>query len=117
MDSPTEETAPPSRRSSSQKEVLLWMFWAFFAWFLVYMGQGYMVPQGQDGFFARTVDRIEANWVKFVFLNVPLQILLMFVPAVCACSERPAVLRLGLWVGALTGVLVLVHIILSVATA
>lgn len=111
MDSPTEETAPPSCRSSSQ-EALHWMIWAFLAWLFVYM-----VLQGQDGFFARTVDCIDALWVKLLFLNIPLQILLTLVTTVCARSERQTVLRTGLWVGALNVVLVLVHILLSVATA
>ena len=88
------------------------MIRAFLAWILVYM-----VLQGQDGFFARTVDRIDALWIKLLFLNVPLQILLTLVTTISAGSERPVILKVGLWTGALNGVLILVHIILSVATA
>ncbi|MHC5209904.1 MAG: hypothetical protein ACYTG2_04205 [Planctomycetota bacterium] len=112
MNSPAEETTPPSLGISSQQEALHWMTRAFIAWLFVYM-----VLQGQDGYFARTVDRISAGWVTLLFLNIPLQILLTLVTSGCAGSERPAVLRMGLWVGATNGVFILVHIILSVATA
>ena len=108
MGSPAEE---PARRTSSQKRALDWMIRAFLAWLFIYMAL-----QGQDGFFARTLDRIESLWVELIFLNIPLQILLSFACAVCAGSRRPAVLKIGLWAGALNLVLILVHIILSVAT-
>ncbi len=86
MGSPTEEPATPSRRSSSQKEALQWMIRAFLAWLFVYM-----TLQGQDGFFARTVDRIEALWVKLIFLNIPLQILLTLAgPSALAPSDQPS---------------------------
>ena len=112
MDSATRDTAPPSPGSSSQREVLNWLIRAFLAWIFVYL-----LVQGQDGFFARTVDRIEALWVKLIFLNIPVQVLLTLAANVCAGSERPAALRVGLCLAALNALLISVHIILSVATA
>ncbi len=106
------ETASRGARSLSRQRILHWVVRTFLGWLFVYS-----VLQGQDGFFARTVDRIDAVWVELLFLNIPLQILLTLVIMVCAGSERPAVLRAGLWVGALNGILVLGHIVLSVATA
>ena len=85
MANPVEEAASRAVRPSSQKEVLQWMVRAFLAWLFVYM-----VLQDQDGFFARTVDRVDLTWVKLLFLNVPLQILLTLVITVCAGSDRPA---------------------------
>jgi len=108
----TEETAPRSKGPPSQKAILHWMNRAFLAWLLLYLWK-----QGTDGFFARTVDQIESGWIKLVFLNIPLQILLALVTAACASSEKRAALSAGVWVGALNGTLVLVHVILSVATA
>ena len=110
MKSPVEDADSRAVAPISQKEFLQWIVRAFLAWLLVYM------VQGQDGFFARTVDRIDATWVKLLFLNIPLQILLTLVITVCAGSERPAVLKTGIWVGVVNGVLVLGHIVLSVAT-
>jgi len=112
MDRSTEDTTSSSGRFSPQRKVLHWMIGVFVAWLFVYT-----VLQGQDGFFARTVDRVEPWWVRLVFLNIPLQILLTLVTTACARSPRPAVLNVGVWVGALNSVLVVVHIILSVATA
>jgi hypothetical protein len=112
MDSPTEEVVPPSPRTASQQKALNWLVRAFLIWLLVYL-----MKQGQDGFFARTVDRIDALWVKLIFLNLPLQILLALVTSSCASSERPAVLKTGLWLGGLNAILILVHIVLSVLTA
>lgn len=107
-----EEAVLPLSRSDSQKSVLNWLVRAFLAWLFVYL-----VQQGQDGFLARTVDRIDALWVKLTLLNPPLQVLLTLATSACAGSERPTVLRLGLWVAGLNGLLILVHIALSVATA
>ncbi len=112
MTNPDEDVSLQAARSVSQKKVLQWMVRAFLGWLFVYMSS-----QGIDGFFARTVDRVDALWVQLLFLNIPLQILLMLVTSVCAGSDRPAVLRAGIWVGALNGALVLGHVILSVATA
>ena len=112
MDGPSEVNLPRSLRPWSQEQALYWMIRGFLGWLFVYT-----VLQGPDGYFSTTVDRIDADWVKFTFLNIPLQILLTFVTAACAGSERPAVTKVGLAFGALNGVLVLVHIILSVATA
>ncbi|MCJ7580404.1 MAG: hypothetical protein MUP98_07700 [Candidatus Aminicenantes bacterium] len=102
----------PSGAKPSQTRTLHWMIRTFLVWMFVYM-----VLQGQDGFFARTADRIEVEWIKLLFLNIPLQILLTFVTSICAGSKRPVILKVGLWIGALNVVLIVVHIILSVASA
>ncbi len=112
MDSPTEEVVPTSSRTASHKKALNWLGRAFLVWLLVYL-----MKQGQDGFFARTVDRIDAPWVQLIFLNLPLQILLTLATSSCASSDRPAVLKTGLWIGGLNAILILVHIVLSVLTA
>ncbi len=88
------------------------MLQAFLGWLFVYM-----VSQGKEGFFARTVDRVDALWVKLLFLNIPLQLFLALLTTVCAGSGRPTTVRLAFWLGALNCALVLVHISLSVATA
>ena len=107
-----DETNASLRQASPQKVLLQRMIPVFFAWIFVYM-----FVQGNNGFFARTVDVIDATWVKLVFLNIPLHLLLLGVMSVCASYDRPAVVKAGLWAGALNAVLVLGHVILSVATA
>jgi hypothetical protein len=88
------------------------MIRAFYGWIFVYM-----VLQGQDGFFARTVDRIDVEWIKWLFLNIPLQIFLALLTSICNGTKRPVILKMGLLIGILNCILILVHIILSVVTA
>ena len=111
MEIPTETTTEPALPSSPERVALDWLLRASLAWLGVYL-----VEQGLNGFFARTVDHIDNLWVKLVFLNIPLQILLTVVILTCSRSVRPAALRIGLVVGILNGVLILVHIVLSVVT-
>jgi hypothetical protein len=92
--------------------VLRWLVRGSLAWLFLYL-----VLQGPDGFFARTVDRIDASWVGFSFLNIPLQLLLTVGTVGCAASERPLVRKVGVGIGALNATLILGHVLLSVATA
>ena len=63
------ETAGGAR--PREEMVLLGFLRGFLIWFVVYM-----VLQGQDGFFAVTVDRVQSVWVKLIFLNIPVQLIL-----------------------------------------
>ena len=47
------------------------------AWFCVYMTTGaFAMMQQRTGFFADSVDQVQWLWVKLIFLNIPLQIVL-----------------------------------------
>ena len=110
---PTAALRPrPATRDVEPRAALRWAIRAFLAWFLVYL-----VLQGQDGYFAITVDRVESLWVKLTFLNVPLQLALSLAAIACASSARPRALRTGLALAALNGLLIAGHVALSVATA
>ena len=66
------ETAGGAR--PREEMVLLGFLRGFLIWFVVYM-----VLQGQDGFFAVTVDRVQSVWVKLIFLNIPVQLILTII--------------------------------------
>ena len=77
----------------------------------------YLVLQGQDGFFATTVERVDVLWVQATFLDVPLQIALTLVMALCAGSSRRWTTVLGVATGAVNMALIAGHVVLSFATA
>jgi hypothetical protein len=84
------------------------MVWIFF----------YMFFQGQNGFFAVTLDRVESAWIMFVILNIPLQIALALLSS-CGLEDKASVaaVRFGLIVAIINTILILAHIAVSVATA
>ena len=111
MDKPDTEGSSSPKAPSQQRSLHL-MVRGFLVWTFVYM-----TLQGPEGFFARTADLVDVNWVKLSFLNVPVHLVLTFVVAVCAGSARPGVLRLGLWLGGVNVVLIAGHVVLSIVTA
>ena len=89
---------------------------AFLGWLFVYMliGRG---MQGDGGFFARTVDRIDSPRLLWTFLNIPLQFLLTLAVMYCASCKQRRVLTAGIWIASCNGILIAGHITLSVITA
>ena len=93
--------------------ILLGFVRGFLVWFIVYM-----FLQGNDGFFAVTADRVQSTWVKLIFLNIPIQLVLTIIASYGLTKGRsPARTRFGLAVAIVNTVLIIVHIGLSVMTA
>ncbi len=105
---PVADSLSPSPR----REALRRMSTFFLAWAFVYL-----VLQGQDGFFARTVDEIDVLWVQLLFLNLPLQLVLALAVGGAALSNRERVQSVGLWVAGLNTILIAGHVVLSIATS
>ena len=92
---------------------LLGFLRAFLVWFVVYM-----VLQGQDGFFAITVDRVQSVWLKLIFLNIPIQLILTIIASFgLTKGHSPATVRFGLAIAIVNSVSILGHIGLSIFTA
>lgn len=92
---------------------LLGFLRAFLVWFVVYM-----VLQGQDGFFAITVDRVQSVWLKLIFLNIPIQLILTIIASFgLTKGHTPARVRFGLAIAIVNSVSILGHIGLSIFTA
>ena len=100
--------------SRSREEMILLRFvQGFLVWFLVYI-----FLQGQDGFFAVTVERVQSTWVQLIFLNIPVQLILTIIASYgLTKGQSPARTRFGLGVAIVNAVLIIVHIGLSVMTA
>lgn len=93
--------------------ILLGFVRGFLVWFVVYM-----FLQGNDGFFAVTIDRVQSTWVKLLFLNIPVQLVLTIIASYGLTKGRsPARTRIGLAVAIVNTVLIIVHIGLSLMTA
>ena len=103
-----------SNGSRSREEMILLGFVrGFLAWFVVYM-----LLQGQDGFFAVTIDRVQSTWVSLLFLNIPVQLILTIIASYgLTKGPSPARTRFGLAVAIVNAVLIIVHIGLSMMTA
>lgn len=96
-----------------EEMILLVFLRCFLIWFVVYM-----VLQGQDGFFAVTADRVKSVWVKLLFLNIPVQLILTIIASFgLTQGKSPARTRFGLAVAIVNAILIVVHIGLSVSTA
>lgn len=101
------------REHSNERSALLWLIRAFMVWILFYI-----FYQGQDGFFAVTVDRVQTTWLKLVFLNIPLQLVLAII-ASWGLTDSASVrtVRFGLAVATVNTVLIVAHIAISIATS
>jgi hypothetical protein len=77
----------------------------------------YLFLQGQDGFFARTVEQVDGAWLRWTVLNVPLHLALTVVVLGCAAARRRWIQRAGVAVASANAGLILAHIVLSFATA
>ena len=93
--------------------ILLGFIRGFLVWFVVYM-----FLQGQDGFFAVTIERVQSTWMKLLFLNIPVQLILTII-AIFGLTKghSPARTRFGLAIAIVNAVLIIVHIGLSTMTA
>lgn len=93
---------------------LSWMVPVWGVWFLVYFGGGALaLSQGETGFFAATVDRVEALWVKLALLNLPLQLVLVAVALVAARLGTPPAERVSRGAAWLVTGLIAAHVVLS----
>lgn len=90
----------------------VWVIWA-----VLYVGPTLLSGSGEPGFFAATVDSYEALWVKVVFLNIPLQLVLAVVALSLAQVRSREAQRMALAVGVVLTALIVVHVALSVAVA
>ena len=98
---------------SREEMILLGLVRGFLVWFVVYM-----FLQGQDGFFAVTADSVQATWVKLVFLNIPLQLILTIIASFgLTKGYSPARTRFALVVAIINAALIIGHIGLSLMTA
>ena len=93
-------------------EILTRVWWV---WFLVYMGLGARANMaGGTSFLAATVDDVDSLWVKLIFLNIPLQIVLALSAIFCSRSSKSGrEQRIGLGLAAVNTTLVFVHLVLS----
>ena len=78
---------------------------------------GYLILQGQDGFFAITVDRVDSLWLKLTVLNIPLQLVLMLGAGLCGQGLSVRAVRVGSALATLALLLAGAHVALSFATA
>lgn len=109
-----EKLAENSNGSRSREEMLLLGFVrGFLVWFVVYM-----LLQGQDGFFAVTIDRVQSTWLQLLFLNIPVQLILTIIASFgLTKGKSPARTRFGLAIAIVNAVLIVGHIGLSMMTA
>ncbi len=104
--------SPQQPERSMERSVLLWLGRAFMVWIFFYI-----FFQGQNGFFAVTLDRVESAWIRFVILNIPLHIALALVSSWGLENKASvAAVRFGLIVAIINTILILAHIAVSVAT-
>ena len=98
---------------TQEEMILLGLVRGFLIWFVVYM-----FLQGQDGFFAVTADRVQATWVKLVFLNIPVQLILTIIASFgLTKGYSPVRTRFALVIAIINAILIIGHIVLSVTTA
>lgn len=89
--------------------ITLWL-----AWFSVYGvssfgGPGLPFVQ----MFSQTVDHVESFWVKMVFLNIPLQLVLSLLALLLWETKGPSARKIALGIAFLNTALILGHVILS----
>jgi len=96
----------------SRVQMLTRIWWI---WFLAYMILGALTMEGGGtSFLAATVDQVDSLWVKLIFLNIPLQIVLALSAIFCSRSSKsPKEQRIGLGLAVLNTLLILVHFVLS----
>ena len=109
-----EARAENSNISRSREEMILLGFVrGFLVWLVVYM-----FLQEQDGFFAVTIERVQSTWMKLLFLNIPVQLILTIISSFgLTKGQSPARTRFGLAIAIVNAVLIIVHIGLSMMTA
>jgi hypothetical protein len=86
------------------------------AWFCIYMATGaFAMMQNRTGFFADALDHVQSIWVKLVFLNIPLQIVLALIANQLNRSHTTGARKTGNAVAVINTVLIVVHIVISIA--
>jgi hypothetical protein len=86
-------------------------------WFCIYMLSGaFAMMQNRTSLFTETVDDVDSLWLKLIFLNLPLQIVLAIVAMQLDRSLRPGARRVGIFVAVITTVLIGLHVVISIAT-
>ena len=108
----------PARSPRKLHRPLCWMVKVWGLWIIFYFGAGlFALEKGETGFFASTVDRVESLELQLLFLNLPLQLVLMAVSLTAARFGSRAARRLSNGAGYLATTLVAAHVLLSFATA
>ncbi len=84
-------------------------------WFLVYMVTGaYAMTQKQTSFFAATVDHVDSLWIKLLFLNIPLQIVLALSAILLHKSPKIGLRNVCTVIAVVNTVLIALHIMISI---
>jgi len=93
-------------------------------WFAVYFITGaYGQKRHRTSFLAGTVDRVESfdllnsSWVKWIFLNTSLQLVLAPSAVFLAMGDRLVVRRTGVALSWLVTALIIGHLLISIVTA
>ena len=86
------------------------------AWFCVYLATGaFAMMQQRTGFFADAVDHVQWLWVKLIFLNLPLQIVLALTALQLNKSSATGTRKVGNTIAVINTVLIVAHIVISIA--
>jgi hypothetical protein len=88
---------------------------AWLAWFGVYMLLGARASMaGETSFLAAAVDDVDTLWVKAIFLNIPLQLILALTGFLLCRSSKLGCRRIGFGVAIANTTLVFVHVVISI---
>ena len=74
----------------------------------------YAMMQNRTSFFAGTLDHVESLWIKLVFLNIPLQIVLALVSSQLDKSSQVGMRKVGAVVAMINTGLIVLHILISI---
>jgi len=86
-------------------------------WLVAYFLEDVLAERrGAEPLFSSTVERVEAPWVRLVFLSLPLQIVLVMVATVLARVPRLGAQRAGFLLASLALALAMGHAAISLAT-
>ena len=103
------------QRTGSPVDKLARLWWI---WFAAYFGLGaYAMQQGKTSVLAATVDHVDSLAISFLFLNLPLQMMLAMTAIVCDRSRFRQLRRAGIGIAVMTTLLILIHVILSFVTS
>ena len=91
---------------------------AWIAWFAIYgLFDGWSFGSYRIMAFSATVDRIDAEWVKWVFLNVVLQLLLALAALFCSVGRKRGAKTAGLVLACVNSGLIAGHVAITIATS
>ena len=72
------------------------------------------MTQKQTSFFAATVDHVDSLWLKLVFLNIPLQIVLALSAILLHESPKIGLRNVCTVIAVVNTVLIALHIVISI---